>query len=45
LVVLPEAETEGTIMLHEMLSAVDHDWEDWMDPNEDIYEEYRKYIS
>lgn len=44
LIVLPEAETEGNITLHEMLRAVDQDWKEWSDPEEDIYEEYRKYI-
>jgi hypothetical protein len=44
-IVLPEAETEGDVKLQEMLQAVDQDWEEWRDPNEDIYEDYRKYIS
>ena len=44
LIVLPEAETEGNITLQEMLRAVDQDWKEWLDPEEDIYEEYRKYI-
>jgi len=43
-IVLPETEIEGTIKLQEMLQAVDQDWEDWLDSNEDIYEDYRKYI-
>ena len=44
LIVLPEAETEGNITLQEMLRAVDQDWKEWLAPEEDIYEDYRKYI-
>lgn len=44
LIVLAEAENEGNITLQEMLRAVDQDWKEWLAPEEDIYEEYRKYI-
>lgn len=43
-ILFSEAEIEGTIRLQEMLQAVDQDWQEWLDPNEDIYEDYRKYI-
>jgi len=28
---------------YEMLHIADQDWSDWLSPDEDIYEEYRKY--
>ena len=43
-IVLSKSDIEGNITLQEMLRAVDQDWKEWLDPEEDIYEEYRKYI-
>jgi len=29
---------------HDMLRTVDRDWSDWLSPDEDVYEEYRRYV-
>lgn len=39
------SEEESELSSSDIERTVDYDWPEWADPREDIYEEYRKYLS
>lgn len=42
--ILEPFESTAEFSSEEIIMSADKDWKDWLDPEEDIYEEYRKFI-
>lgn len=38
------AENSLEACYHDLLKTAEQDWSDWLSPEEDVYEEYRRYV-